>query len=140
MRRVQLLMGASSIELSGCCIECSTVKAIHHNFPRFPNVLIFCCFHHCHWGSTAQLFLSLRWRLSWCSWCPLGWGRGCWWSQSPCLLPLIGGITLNIWNWWLWDLYFNNCFRSSTSQNNYDLNVLPDLSSNSCSLWKSSLQ
>ena len=24
--------------------------------------------------------LLLNWRLSSCSWCPLGWGRGCWWS------------------------------------------------------------
>ena len=34
---------------------------------------------------------------------------------------------------------FTNCFRSCTSQNNYDLNVFFDLSSNSCSPWKCSL-
>ena len=35
---------------------------------------------------------------------------------------------------------FTNCFRSCTSQNNYDLNVFFDLSSNSCSPWKCWLQ
>ena len=34
----------------------------------------------------------------------------------------------------------SNCFCSCTSQNNYDLNVFFDLSSNSCSPWKCSLQ